>query len=86
MRWEDLSARLSMGDFKPKLIIDALFGMHVAFEDLRTDDQATAFEIISWVNRSKIDILSVDVPSGLSATTGKLNIRLSHIFFLISIP
>ncbi|OAL70506.1 YjeF-N domain-containing protein [Trichophyton violaceum] len=74
MRWEDLSARLSMGDFKPKLIIDALFGMHVAFEDLRTDDQATAFEIISWVNRSKIDILSVDVPSGLSATTGEATV------------
>ncbi|EFR04679.1 YjeF-N domain-containing protein [Nannizzia gypsea CBS 118893] len=74
MRWEDLSARFSMGDFKPKLIIDALFGMHVAFEDLRTDDQATAFEIISWVNRSKVDVLSVDVPSGLSATTGETTV------------
>ncbi|KAM5444269.1 enhancer of mRNA decapping [Microsporum ferrugineum] len=74
MRWEDLSARLSTGDYKPKLVIDALFGMHVAFEDLRTDDQAIAFEIISWVNRSNVDILSVDIPSGMSAVTGEATV------------
>lgn len=70
LRWEELSARLAAGDYIPELVVEALFGMHVAFDDLRTDDQATAFEIISWANRSNVNVLSVDIPSGVSATTG----------------
>lgn len=69
--WEELGARLSTSDFVPDLVVDALFGMHLTFDDLRTEDQATAFEMIAWVNRSNIDTLSVDVPSGLSASNGK---------------
>jgi enhancer of mRNA-decapping protein 3 len=71
-RWEDLSAQLSSSDFTPDLVVDALFGIHISFEDLRTDDQAIAFEMIAWVNRSNLDILSVDVPSGLSASSGEV--------------
>ncbi|PGH03415.1 YjeF family domain-containing protein [Helicocarpus griseus UAMH5409] len=71
MRWEELSTRLSSGEFTPDLVIDALFGVHIGFDDLRTDDQANAFEMISWANRSNIEILSVDVPAGLSAVTGE---------------
>ncbi|KAJ6144937.1 NAD(P)H-hydrate epimerase [Penicillium chermesinum] len=69
MKWEDVSARLSTSDptVSPDLIIDALFGMHLAFDDLRTDDQGVAFEMISWMNRSTINVLSVDIPSGMSA-------------------
>ncbi|OOF93087.1 hypothetical protein ASPCADRAFT_209708 [Aspergillus carbonarius ITEM 5010] len=71
-RWEDLSTRLSTSEFTPDLVVDALFGIHIAFDDLRTDDQATAFEMISWANRSNLEILSVDVPSGLSAMSGEV--------------
>jgi enhancer of mRNA-decapping protein 3 len=71
LKWEELSPRLSTSEFEPDLILDALFGIHLTFNDLRTDDQATAFQMISWVNRSELDTLSVDVPSGISATTGK---------------
>ncbi|RAK95231.1 mRNA decapping enhancer EDC3 [Aspergillus ibericus CBS 121593] len=71
-RWEDLSTRLSTSEFAPDLVVDALFGIHIAFDDLRTDDQATAFEMISWANRSNLEILSVDVPSGLSAISGEV--------------
>ncbi|GLB21655.1 enhancer of mRNA decapping [Aspergillus tubingensis] len=71
-RWEDLSTRLSTSEFAPDLVVDALFGIHIAFDDLRTDDQATAFEMISWANRSNLEILSVDVPSGLSAMSGEV--------------
>ncbi|KAI9928126.1 hypothetical protein AWENTII_007820 [Aspergillus wentii] len=74
LRWEELSARLSTSDFGPDLVIDALFGMHIAFEDLRTDDQGTAFEMIGWVNRSNVDVMSVDVPSGLSASSGEVTL------------
>ncbi|KAJ5561137.1 hypothetical protein N7535_009334 [Penicillium sp. DV-2018c] len=71
LRWEDLSTRLGTADLGPDVIVDALFGMHLSFDDLRTDDQAVAFEIISWVNRSNIGVLSVDVPSGINASTGE---------------
>lgn len=71
LKWEELSARLATSDLGPDLIIDALFGMHLSFDDLRTDDQGVAFEMISWMNRSNVDVLSVDVPSGLNASTGK---------------
>ncbi|KAI9375266.1 hypothetical protein BJX61DRAFT_531780 [Aspergillus egyptiacus] len=74
LRWEEVSARISTSEFAPDLVLEALFGIHIAFNDLRTDDQATAFEMISWVNRSNLDVLSVDVPSGLSATTGEVMI------------
>ncbi|THC92560.1 hypothetical protein EYZ11_007971 [Aspergillus tanneri] len=74
LRWEDLSARLSTSDFSPDLVVDAIFGIHIAFDDLRTDDQATAFEMIAWTNRSNLDVLSVDVPSGLSASSGEVTI------------
>lgn len=70
LKWEDLSTRLSTSELVPDLVIDALFGMHVAFDDLRTDDQNVAFELISWVNRSNIHVLSVDIPSGMSASSG----------------
>lgn len=72
MKWEDVSARLSTSDpsVSPDLIIDALFGMHLSFDDLRTDDQGVAFEMISWMNRSNVSVLSVDIPSGMIASTG----------------
>lgn len=73
LRWGELSARLTTSDFVPELIVDALFGMHIAFEDLRSDDQATAFEMITWINRSGIEVLSVDIPSGLSASSGEFS-------------
>jgi NAD(P)H-hydrate repair Nnr-like enzyme with NAD(P)H-hydrate epimerase domain len=41
--------------FEGRQIIDALFGMHLSFDDLRTDDQGVAFEMISWMNRSSIE-------------------------------
>jgi enhancer of mRNA-decapping protein 3 len=71
LKWEELSTRLATADLGPDLVVDALFGMHLSFDDLRTDDQGVAFEMISWMNRSNVHVLSVDVPSGLNASTGK---------------
>lgn len=78
LRWEELSARLSTPDFGIDLVIDAIFGVHIAFEDLRSDDQATACEMIAWVNRSNLVIISVDIPTGISASTGKMNSTTIH--------
>ena len=71
IRCDELVRRLSTpSEFRHDLIVDALFGIHLAFEDLRSDEQAAAFEMISWINRSSVDVLSVDVPSGISASSG----------------
>ncbi|KAK2748134.1 enhancer of mRNA decapping [Myotisia sp. PD_48] len=93
MRWEELSTRLASANYVPDLVVEGLFGMHVSFEDLRTDDQATAFEIISWANRSNVKILSVDIPSGISAVTGLSSISqgsklaiLSHYIICLGAP
>lgn len=58
-------------DRAPKsLIIDALLGMHSSFDDLRTIDRAVCFELVTWANSGGARILSIDVPSGLDASTG----------------
>ena len=54
------------------LIVDALLGMHIAFDDLRTDDQASYFQLILWANGSDAATLSLDIPSGIDASTGML--------------
>lgn len=90
-RWDDYQAKLQPGTsnngngatlLPPDFIVDCLLGVHHAFDELRTDDQATVFSMIKWANFSAaknagrvdgpttIPILSIDVPSGLSATSG----------------
>jgi NAD(P)H-hydrate epimerase len=49
------------------LIIDALFGI-----GLKTELASPFTEIITYLNSLHKPILSVDVPSGLDATTGKV--------------
>jgi enhancer of mRNA-decapping protein 3 len=66
-RWDEYVARAAQS--QPTVVVDALLGVHNTFEELRTDDQATVLEMIRWANRTT-QILSIDVPSGLSATTG----------------
>jgi len=68
---EELLASMSTSTSLPELVVDALLGMHISFEDLRTDDQATVFEMMSWTNRSGVEVISVDMPSGLVGSTGE---------------
>ncbi|KAF6812146.1 DFDF domain-containing protein [Colletotrichum sojae] len=56
------------------LIIDALLGLAISFEELRTGDQATVYELIEWANRNEAFVLAVDVPTGIDPTTGKVSI------------
>ncbi|MCJ1404349.1 enhancer of mRNA decapping [Xylographa trunciseda] len=56
--------------FRPTVMIDALLAIHTYFEDLRRDDQAFFFELAILVSRGMIEVLSVDVPSGLDASNG----------------
>ncbi|KAH8667995.1 YjeF N-terminal domain-containing protein [Tricladium varicosporioides] len=56
------------------LIIDGLLGLTISFEELRTGDQATAYELIEWANRSKAPVLAIDIPTGIDPTSGKVSI------------
>ena len=53
------------------LIVDALLGIHLSFEDLRTDDQAAYFQLVCWANGSEAGTLAVDLPSGIDPSSGK---------------
>lgn len=56
------------------LFIDALLGLTMSFEELRTGDQAAAYELIEFANRSKAPVLAIDIPTGIDPTTGKISI------------
>jgi enhancer of mRNA-decapping protein 3 len=57
-----------------ELIVDGLLGLTISFEELRTGDQATAYELIEWANRSKANVLAIDIPTGIEPTSGKVSI------------
>ncbi|KAI0149188.1 DFDF domain-containing protein [Pestalotiopsis sp. NC0098] len=56
------------------LIIDALLGLSISFEELRKSDQATTYELMEWANRNEAFVLAIDIPSGIDPTSGKVNI------------
>ncbi len=51
---------------KPDLILDAVIGY-----SLKGKPRETALELIRWANDTNTPILSLDVPSGVDATTGE---------------
>jgi enhancer of mRNA-decapping protein 3 len=56
------------------LIIDALLGLAISFEELRTGDQATVYELIEWANRNEAFVLAIDVPTGIDPSSGKVSV------------
>ncbi|CAK7272703.1 enhancer of mRNA decapping [Sporothrix epigloea] len=56
------------------LIIDALLGLVVSFDDLRTGDQATVYELMEWANRNEAFVLAVDVPTGVDPSSGCVSV------------
>lgn len=59
----------ALGKLKPDIIIDALLGMHMAFEDLRADGQATYMSLAHWANKAA-PVMAIDIPSGSDASSG----------------
>ena len=55
----------------PDLVVDAMLGMHMSFDDLETRDQATYIELVKWANGSA-RVMSIDVPSGLDGSSGMI--------------
>ncbi|RMZ89265.1 hypothetical protein DV736_g3504, partial [Chaetothyriales sp. CBS 134916] len=68
-RWDEFKAKIDGGAPMPDIVLDALLGLHISFDELRSDDAATCFEMIKWASRTN-RVVSVDVPSGLSAQSG----------------
>ncbi|KAK4169423.1 NAD(P)H-hydrate epimerase [Cladorrhinum sp. PSN259] len=56
------------------LIVDALLGLAISFEDLRNGDQATVYELVEWANRNEAFVLAVDVPTGIDPSTGLVSV------------
>jgi enhancer of mRNA-decapping protein 3 len=56
------------------LIVDALLGLTISFEELRVGDQASVYELMEWANRNEAYALSVDIPTGIDPSTGKIAI------------
>lgn len=54
------------------LIMDALLGLTISFEELRTGDQVTVYELMEWANRNEAFVMAVDVPTGIDPTSGKI--------------
>ena len=71
-RPSELLEALKTAQRRPTFLIDALLGTHTCFEDLRRDDQAFCYELVLWVTHNDIDILSIDVPSGVDPLSGNV--------------
>ncbi len=56
------------------LVIDALLGLTISFEELRMSDQAATYELMEWANRIEAFVMSIDIPSGIEPSTGKVSI------------
>lgn len=82
VRFEELTSTLKAMDASAELVVDALLGMHAAFEDLRVDDQAVTYELIAWANEIKGTVLAVDIPTGLDASTGRRTLLFRHFSML----
>ncbi|MHA1539438.1 MAG: NAD(P)H-hydrate dehydratase [Alphaproteobacteria bacterium] len=66
--WQDKTApfEISLLDKKP-LVIDALFGI-----GLSKPITGAAADMIAAINEKKLDVLAVDIPSGIHADTGEV--------------
>lgn len=53
----------------PDMVIDAILGMHMSFEDLGISEQERYFGLAKWANERGY-VMSIDVPSGLDASSG----------------
>ena len=60
------------------LIIDALLGMHLSFEDLKVEHQNAYSQLVNWANMCDVTTISIDIPSGVDSSTGATP-DISHI-------
>lgn len=74
MSWDKAIVYLKTLNAPPELIIDALLDTHNTFDELDDSDAAIAEEMLDWANRSKASVLAIDIPSGVNAKTGEVEV------------
>ncbi len=70
-RIEQLEKILDNIDSPPEIIIDGIQGYRTSLTDLWDDDLQTTLLLINWANQQKAVILSIDIPSGIDASSGQ---------------
>jgi enhancer of mRNA-decapping protein 3 len=89
-KWDQLQSKITGGGQPaPGLVVDALFGIHIKFDELRTDEQAVAFEMIRWATRSANipdgpHITSIDIPSGMASTEGEFAAEVDGTYLVMT--
>ncbi|KAJ3217993.1 enhancer of mRNA decapping [Dinochytrium kinnereticum] len=68
------------------LIVDALLGPHQTILDLPSEnDRLFVCDLMKWANENKANVLSLDVPSGVSGLTGAFKeysvLQFAHTFY-----
>lgn len=74
MPWDQAITYLKTLNAPPELIIDGLLGTQGTFDSLDDANATTAEEMLDWANRSKASVLAVDIPSGVNAKTGEVEV------------
>ena len=72
--WNKAYARIKTLSAPPAIIIDALLGGFTYTEVAATTQEADVRAMIDWANRSRAPVLSLNVPSGVSAIDGSVNV------------
>ncbi|KAG7700416.1 hypothetical protein KL930_001104 [Ogataea haglerorum] len=82
----ELNSVLEKLDSPLELIIDGLQGYDTNLSDLLEPEVDRSKEIVEWCNKCNVSILSLDIPSGLDASSGTADFD-SHIFcnYLVSV-
>ncbi|ODV84460.1 hypothetical protein CANARDRAFT_200868 [[Candida] arabinofermentans NRRL YB-2248] len=75
----DLEELLSKINSPLEFILDGLQGFDSNLNDLIEPEVSNAKEIVTWCNNSNLPIMSVDVPSGLDASSGSADFE-SYLF------
>lgn len=74
MKPDQLTTLSKNARFVPDVIIDALLGMHTAYDDLTSENQETYLTLADWANNAteygSTLIASIDIPSGLDPSSG----------------
>ncbi|OJD34253.1 uncharacterized protein BKCO1_2400053 [Diplodia corticola] len=72
--WADVQRGLKRLEAPPELIVDALLGRNREFDALGREDRASAMAMVGWANKSRAQVLAVEGPSGVGASTGEVSI------------
>ncbi|KAG8530536.1 uncharacterized protein KY384_005039 [Bacidia gigantensis] len=72
--YDRLQRTLSVLKAPVGLIVDAMLGMHLTYDDLQGQTQTEFAQLALWANYYETFCISIDVPSGVDATTGAVTL------------